>query len=324
MAGVLPGDVITAYAGKPTPDHDALASAKRVADQTRGAAVTVEVTRPDGSAAALPIGTGKLGVNVLPVSKGVAATLLPPATDVVFEVDRLRQTPLDEWFGFRFPPAPKIGFEHADLRVVGDRVVLRREVAFDGGRQWELNHYDVTVEADAANPLRVRKVTYAAPLENFESVGMPAVAEDGARIWRTQWTGREEESGEVISGTRQAVLPTDLPVVPAYFVYALASLMPKKPGNCVHFRPLAEGEGRPMLKSALLVVRREPVAEGDATRSAWRIEQRRAGGQVVGVYWVDDAGRTLRSEYGGPVAYRTTKEEAVAGIHPDIKVRSGN
>lgn len=323
-AGILPGDVLTAYAGQRTKTLEDLQLAKRVATQTRGAAVEVAVTRPDGSTATLPIGTGQLGVEVLPVEEGVAATRLPPATDLTLEVDALRQRPLDAWFGFRFPPAPKLGFEHAVLQVIDDRIELRHEVAFDGGRRWGLNHFVVTVVMDASDPLRVREVTYVAPLAGFESKGTLAVAEDGTRIWRTRWQGRDVESGQAQSGVRQSVVPTDLPIVPSYFVHALASLLPKEAGNAIHFRPLSEGDGRPMLKSALVVVGQEALGDGESEVTVWRVEQRRAGGQVVGTYWVDDAGRILRSDYGGPVAFRTSQAEALASLHPDLEAQTAD
>ncbi len=321
--GVRAGDVLTAYDGVPTRTLEALTKAKRVAAQTLGATVTLELTRPGGEAVSLPIGTGVLGIQVLPVTKGRPATNLPPATAVTFAVDRLRSHPLDEWFGFRFPPAPKVGFEHGILTVEGDAVHLRREVAFDGGRNWGLNHFDVTVTMDGADPLKVRKVTYAYPLQNFQSTGRPVRREDGTLLWYTDWTGRNEETGEAESGAEEIALPTDLPIVPSYFVEALASLVEKQDGACFHFRPLSEGDGVPGLKSALIVVKKEDVAEGDAHVGAWRVEQRRAGGQVVGVYWIADDGRTIRADYGGPVAYRRSKEEATSNIHPDFKVRSG-
>jgi hypothetical protein len=57
------------------------------------------------------------------------------------------------------------------------------------------------------------------------------------------------------------------------------------------------------------------------TVSAWLFEQHRMAGGVAGRYYLDDGGRMLLSDYGGPKAVRGEREEILEGLREELAPR---
>lgn len=320
-AGIRAGEILLGYDEKETRTLQALKKAMAVAEQSRKKEVPLEVLGRDGTVRETVVAPGRLGVDLLPVEKGKSAAGLPAPTPVRFDLERLEKIPIDDWYGFTMGGGPKVGFEHARLELKDGKLHYRREVAFDGGRQYGLQHFDVAiVAAPGATPQAV-SLRFAYPLADALSEGR-FVRKGETVEWVVAYRYREEETGKTIEGKDRVALPVDLPLVPTYFVEVLAALMEKKEGAAFHYRPTMDAQGTPMLRSALVVVGKEPVAIGEDTIPAWRVEQRRMGGQTAATYWVDDQGKVLRSDYGGPIATISTYEEATRGIHPELQVQT--
>lgn len=316
--GVRLGDVIVAYDGLATTTEDALARAKEAASAKER--VTVVLVRADGARAEAEVASGPLGVRVAPVAKGEGVGPLPAATAVVLDWTALEKAPQDDWYTFHLGPGPKKGFEHARVSLEGGRITMRREVAFDGGEQWGLNHFDVTVVVTAEDPPRLVSVRFENPVTAYVGVGEVAAREDGARELRFRWRqGADDDAGE-----RRTVLPPDLPVVAGYFVETLATFMPREQGVCLHLRPVVDGWGTLEVRTALVCAAKETVDLAGEETPAWRFEQRSLAGNVVGTYWVGETGRVVASDYGGAQARRATKEEALADLPEGIRPRSAD
>lgn len=308
--GVNIGDVITSYDGVLTPTLEALGNAKGKASEAGKTTVSMVVVGPDGQSRTVELSPGPIGVGASSVVKGKAAGPLPPATPFVFDFGGVKAEPHDDWYTFHFGEGPKIGFEHGLLHVKGDRLVMRREVAFDGGEQWGVNHFDVTVETTLASPPAVLSVHFANPSTGFWAKGKRH--EDGR--WHFEWTNEDDGTETLVT---QA--PPGLPFIPTYLVETLAAFLPRAEGTCWHYRPMTDSNGDAGLPACLIVVGKEEVKLASGTVEAWKVEQRQLGGQVGGTYWIDAAGRIVKSFYGMPVALRATKAEALNDLHEGIK-----
>lgn len=199
---------------------------------------------------------------------------------------------------------------------MGARLILRREVAFDGGAAWGLNHFDVTIEVKASDPTVVLALGFESPRTGWTSAGEPADLADGSREWRTAWQLGEE------SGQHGRPMRPDLPFVPSYLVAVLAARMEKTEGACLHYRPFQDATGEPMLRACLRVVEREALAEFPASKDVWRLEQHGLGSGLGATFWVDADGRLLKADYGGAQTTRASKEAALAGLHADLAPRT--
>ena len=199
----------------------------------------------------------------------------------------------------------------------GGKVRIRREVAFDGGETWGVNHFDVTVVADLAATPPFTSFRFENPLLGYLSEGEVVAREDGTKVLHRRW-----KEGDAALREADVTLPVDLPVVPSYLVEVLASLLPREAGTCYRYRLLEEGTGGVGLPSALVVVGPEEIEVDGAKVPATRVEQRSLGGAMPLVYWVGPAGRVLRADYGAPTATLSTKEKALEGLHPEIRPRS--
>ncbi len=303
--GVKVGDIFVSYNGVATPDVPALNAAKG----TVGEKLEIEIVVV-GSAGrrTITLAPGQIGVNGAPVEKGVPGGMLPKATGVTFDFSRFAGEGLDQWFAFSLDGRTKVGFEHAKLRFTGGRLFLRREVAFDGGEAWGVNHFDVTVVVTVAPAVDTVMTRFTNPLTGWIMTGRLTRNESGARIWAQKWP----ELGDV-----RAEIPG--PVVPTYLIETLAGMMPLEKGACYRFSPLNEGMGTVGLPSALVVRGREEIEHGLGQVKVWRVEQVVLGGTVAGVYWISEQGRTLKVSYGGAFGIRTTKEAALKDLHPEIK-----
>jgi hypothetical protein len=306
--GVAVGDVFLSYNGVATPDIPALGAAKQaVGELTEIKAVFLG---PEGEKTVI-LAPGPIGVNGAPVVKGEPAGTLPEETGVRLDFSVLEGGEREAWYAFSLDGETKVGFEHVSVKVTGGKLFLRREVAFDGGEQWGVNHFDVTVVAELGPELTAVATRFENPISGWIGTGRRVTGEDGSAAWVKKWP----EEDEVRS-------PLPGPVVPEYLVETLAELMPLQAGACFHFRPITEGMGSIGLPAALVVKGEEEIEFGAGTVKVWRIEQQRLGGTVNGTYFVSEDGRTLRTDYGGAMGTLTTKEAALADLHEDIQPRS--
>ena len=310
--GIQAGDIVTAYDGVPTPTLEALNDAKGKAQAAGKTAIRVTLVGLDRTERTVEIEPGPIGIGATPVEKGVAAGPLPPATPFSFDFASVKDKPHDDWYTFHFGEGPKLGFEHGMLEVKGDHLVLRREVAFDGGEQWGVNHFDVTIETTLTSPPEALRLRFANPATGTWAEGRRQ--EDGT--WHFEWTKEGEDEG---TETRTVTLPKGLPVVPTYLVETLAAFLPRTTGTCWHYRPMVDSNGDALLPACLIVVGKETVKLAAGEVDAWKVEQRQLGGEVGGTYWIDANGRLVKSFYGMPIALLDTKEAALEGLHEDIK-----
>jgi len=308
-AGMEVGDVIVSYGGRPIADLEALVAAK---EATAGReSVEIKAVR-DNRVIVFVLAPGQIGVNLIPVTKGVAAAPLPPMTEFAFDVSRLAKAPRDDWYEFSLPGTGKVGFEHAMLSVEDDHLVLRREVAFDGGEQWGINHFDVRVRMALTPRLHVVSTRFENPVTKW--VGEGILDEENGH-WVFAWGGEGHERG-----TRS--MPVTHENVPDYILESLAALMPQEVGACFHYRTMATGWPGPALMSALRAAAEEELEIGGEKVKTLRFETTTRGGAAGNRHWVDTNGRIVQSYYGGAIARLTTKEKALADLHEKIVPRT--
>jgi hypothetical protein len=268
----------------------------------------------------LTLEPGPIGFMGLAVTKGVPAKALPPDTGVKFDFSRLRKGPQDEWAIFTLDGETPVGFEHGRLHLLGDKLVLRREVGFDGGEQWGLNHFDVTVILETKPRLRVLATSFLNPLTDWLGRG---------RLVRRRGEGRVARWRASFPEAEPRMEPAPKRLLPTYVLESLACFMPREKGACHRFIPLNEGFGQPGLPSALVCEGKEEVllpsfrGEDPERHTAWKYVWYQLGGAVSGTYWVGDDGRTLIADYGGARSYRASGIVATRDIPEGIRLRSG-
>ena len=81
----------------------------------------------------------------------------------MFDIARITQTPkqFEQWYRFVID-GKHVGYEHIRLEHDAEKKLIRSisEVAFDGGEQWGLNHFIVTVTCDDSKPFRAQSVSF--------------------------------------------------------------------------------------------------------------------------------------------------------------------
>jgi hypothetical protein len=315
-AGMRLGDVVFSYGGWPVADLQTLGAAK----EALGEAETIEmVVVRDGKRISFSLSPGQIGFMGVGVEKGVAAPALPADTGVKFDFSALRSGASDRWYLFTLDGETKAGFEHGVLRLRGDTLILRREVAFDGGEQWGLNHFDVIVVARTRPRLRTIATRFKNPLTGWIGTGRLVRAKGEGPRWRAKFPGAEPR-----------MEPAPKRYLPTYLIESLAPFMPRVRGACYRFVPLNEGFGQPGLPSALVCEGRQevmlPAGAAGVTPArkalAWKYVWLQIGGAVGGTYWVDDSGRTVFSDYGGARAYLGTRGPALANLAEGIVPQS--
>ena len=138
---------------------------------------------------------------------------------------------------------------------------------------------------------------------------------DKETIWETTSTPPDAQG----PNTERHFSPRDL--VPTYAILLLAQSMPRVEGTTYRFRPVEEGTGRIMHASALVVAGRTKAELGDHAIEGWQVEWRVLG-RPAHVYWFNDQGTLLAVSYGAAVATPSTKQEALVGLHPDLKPKT--
>ncbi|MEN8148559.1 MAG: PDZ domain-containing protein [Planctomycetota bacterium] len=308
-AGMEPGDLLVSYGGIVVTDVEGLAKAKEA--KAEELAVEVRVLRGD-KVVVFSLPPGPLGVRLFPVEKGVPAADLPKATPFEWDFSSLKESPRDDWYEFHLPGAGKVGFEHARLSIVSGHLFLRREVAFDGGEQWGLNHFDVTVKMALEPKLHAVSTRFENPITKW-------VGEGRFDPEKKAWVFDSGGEGHVGIGRRMPVTAEHLP---DYMVESLSAFLPREVGATFHFRSLNVGMPSNSLMSALHAAAEEQLTIGEATVKTIRFDLVELGGSVVTKHWVDAAGRVVKSDYGGATAIRCTKERALEGLHEKIVPRT--
>lgn len=314
-AGFVPGDVIVAYGGTPVAAIDALREAMQAATAET---IDVEVVRIDGSKKTFTLQPGPMGVQLSAVEKGKGAEPLPPATKIAFDFSSLGKAPHDDWYDFSVGDG-HAGFEHGTVRLEDGKLVMRHEVAFDGGERWGVNHFDVTVVLTAEPVPKLVSFTFQNPVTGYVGEGALVTGEDGKAVLKFTHTGNA--GGPTTVGHE---VPSDLPAIPSYAVETLASCMPREKGACFHYRPVTEGSGEVGRPAALRVVGEEEVEIGGAKTKAFKIQVHGFGGDSSTAFWVNDAGRVVKAEYGGAVATAAPKEDCLKDLHHGLQPRTAD
>jgi hypothetical protein len=138
---------------------------------------------------------------------------------------------------------------------------------------------------------------------------------------RAVWHSRGGPAGEQPT-VAEIPLRGDQSSLPSYAVAQIARLLPQEKGACFRFRPVADWDGKPSLRAAIVCVGAEKVTIGETEHDAWKYEQRQLGGSVLGTYWFDADRRMVKADYGGPVTTISTKAEATDGLNPALKLRT--
>jgi hypothetical protein len=308
--GLAPGDVIVRYGNAPTPTIEALRAA--VGNATGMPCVTMEVVRGEGTRTTYTLAPGLIGVHFVATVKGVPVEPLPPATDVKFDFSRLAEARQDDWYAFHIG-GKHVGFEHGLVFLQGNLLYMRREVAFDAGEQWGVNHFDVSVAVTRDTTPRLVSWRFANPIAGYLGVGK---IEEGGSLRFTTHTR------EGATGVETREVPQDLPAFPSYLIGTLACFMPREKGACFHYRPITDGDGTLGQPSALVVVGEDTIEVDGEDVAAWRLEIRAEGGAASNKFWVDANGHVIKGDYSGAVAVAASKEEALKGLHEAIEPRS--
>lgn len=311
-AGFLAGDVLTRYGAVAVTSIDALREAMQAVESET---VDVVVVRRDGSEKTFALEPGPMGLQLAPVEKGKGVDPLPPATDVAFDFASLAAAPHDDWYAFTMN-GERVGFEHAICTLEDGRLVMRREVAFDGGEQWGVNHFDVTVVLMAEPVPELVSLRFENPIHGYVGQGLPTKDDAGKAVIRyTQSVGDEEEVAE-------HAVPADLPAIPSYVVETLACFMPREQGACFHYRAVEDGSGAVGRPAALLVEGEEEIEVGGTKTKTWRLRVHTFGGGASTAFWVNAARRVVKADYMGAVTVAAKKEDCLKDLHHGLRPRT--
>ena len=311
--GLKQGDIIVSYNNTNVETLHALAEAKKaVAD---GIPSSMVIQRDKGARNIDIIG-GSIGCHIYEVKAGQAIRLRPPATKCMFELQRLADQPaiFENWYAFSID-GKHVGYEHISLEHVKEQSLLRSksEVAFDGGKQWGLNHFVVTVECDDKAPFKARSVNFHTPLSKFTANSKRITRK--TEHWETTFNYIDER-GQKQQEQHRILLPDD--GVPSYVVLQLASLLEREPGACFHFTSLVDGTGERGMPSALIVDKRETLNLNGKDIDCTRCDNVSLQGSSSA--WIDDHNRIIKMQFGpNTFATLSSKAEATKNIDERIK-----
>ncbi|MCZ7648736.1 MAG: PDZ domain-containing protein [Planctomycetota bacterium] len=303
------GDVLTHYAGKAV---GALEDLQALAAEQRGE-VEVGYLR-EGQARTVKVKAGKLGVNLVPVKKGQATELRPPATEVTFDFSKLEGAPRDSWYDFQIG-GKKVGFEHNRLTTAGGRLMLRSTVAFDGGEQWGVNHFEVLAVATARPRPQILETHFTFVPTKVSTAGQ-RIGEPGQEPFKWHASFKGEKGPTSLTSEAPANTMAD------YLITPLASFMPREKGACWHYTVLSEAEGAALLPAGLFAAELEDVKVGVETRSCMRYEVHSMG-RVTRSIWVDEKGQIVKNDYLGAQSVLVSKEAALQGLPESLKGLKG-
>ena len=311
-AGFAEGDVLLTYDEKAVTDLAALASAKEAAAQK--ARIWCEVLRANGEEAKVGLLPGPLGLQLVPIEKGNPPAPLPADTGAAISATAAGEH--DEWYSFSMGDG-QVGLEHLSVRAEGEMLHFTHEVAFDGGEQMGLHHAVVRAVMRCGATVEPVTFSYENALNGWISHSEIVRNEDGRAVWHSAGGPAGEEPR-----VTEIPLRGDQSSLPSYAVAQIARLLPQEAGACFRFRPVADWDGKPGLRSAIVCVAAETITIGETEHATWKYEQRQLGGSVTGTYWFDAGRRMVKAGYGGPVTTLATKAEAMAGLNPELKLKT--
>jgi len=312
--GFAKGDILVSYAAAPTPDDAALDAAKERVEQEKAESVQVEIVR-GGKKLTFTLKPGPIGVMAVAVEKGKKVETRPPATDFAFDFSRLKDGPIEDWQSF-YIRGKKVGFEHNVLAMQDGKLVLDSEVAFDFGNGG-IQHFVVRVVASSGSKPRPISCRFETPLHPFVCKG-----HSKAGRWDSTLSWPEEENGKTVQKSETVSIEMPPDIMPSYLLRYLCAFMPRTAGACFHYTLLSEGSGRLYQAEALFAARLETIDVEGETIEAWRYEYRSMGG-TGNISWIDSEGRVVKNFYGGGTeSFLTTRENALAGLNPQIKPRT--
>ena len=286
------GDIIVSYGGAEITDVNSLLLA--VQGAARQKKLEVRYHR-GGKVKKSRIASGQLGVQLVPLVKGIPVPVYHPETK--YEPDMKAIQPGETWYDFTVG-GKKVGYEHHVTTVTPQSIKVVSVVRF----RFPGYDEDMRMEQELRNGPQLtltsmRYFTRGSELANLRREG-------------------ERMVGTMDGKSFKATVPSG--AVATWAVPLLIRTMPRKAGACLHVQLLSEanfslGEG-----DELLCKGEETVRVNDVPLKAWRYELRQYGA-TGSIYWVDGANRIVKADYGGPVAVLTTREQALRGLPPGVR-----
>lgn len=305
--GVREGDVIVAYGSEETPDLPALNYAKGLVEA--GATVKVRIVRFDEERT-VSLDAGRMGVQILPVKKGVRVEPLPAPSGVVLDLSGVSEEPREDWYAL-YRDGEKSGLGRIEVSRVGRMVYIATEEVFHGeGEEPELRDHEVTVALTATKEPRPVLTVFHDRLNDLTRIAAADEDDHGGTTLTMMTTGAGSDG-------RRGVFPLPRRPIPSYALETIATFLPREEGACLRFQPLVEARGDTAMPGALRCAGRREY--GDAT--AWRFDWHELGSGIVATFWVRDEGRMVGADYGYVRARRTTEEDARTGQPKDIADR---
>jgi len=290
------------------------ATAAKSAAEGKDTVVCV-VRRSDGDTIEVELKPGAVGLQLVPITKGAPPSPLP--ADTGDALDASLADGRDEWSIFELNGTQR-GFEHITLRTEGDVIHLVHEVAFDGAPDFGLHHAIVKLSIRCGVTAEPQTLWYENGLNGWLSEGRLIRDDAGGPVWRAE-SGMPDAKE-----TTEIALRTDIAPVPTYAVAQLARLLPQRKGVCFRFRPINDWDGSASLRAAIICEGSEELEIGGKKVVATKFVQKQLGGTTLGTYWFDAERNLVQADYGGPVAKRSTRAKALAGLNEGLKPRTAD
>jgi uncharacterized protein YndB with AHSA1/START domain len=298
------GDIIVSFNGVATPDWP---SYYKQHTSVRREAVVFEVIR-DGKKIKVESPRDWIawaGSPLLRVQKGVEIHLRPPSTGASIDLDVVAGG-RDHWFKFIEGKSKQIGYEHHVWVEEKETFRFIHESAYES---WGLHHdlIESTLRRSDARPVATKAANL---IGGSEAIGKLAKV-GGEEVWRTE----RRMEGQV----ERTRIPIISEALPSLLAMVIAPLLPKEEGATFHSTPFSESTGEIGFGMATVCRGRDSISIGRKNVDAWRYEHLRLD-QIRGIAWVDDEG-LIRFEDKGVAIIRSTKAEALKGLHPKLKPR---
>ncbi len=328
--GLQPTDIIISYAGHALATVDDL---KALIAQALPPPLSIQVVRGT-TKLTITVAPGRLGCELRPVRTGVDSTLrakrtvpLPPATPFAMDLSALRKAPRESWYAFHLGDHdPQVGFEHLYLAIDHDGLRVAYDFAFDSHQFPIIADYESSV---FALPQGAATVTAIPPLLSTvldgqdihdHGHGQSAMSPSGQLVWSS--TEAVSQQGRWGTVAKTHPMPT-VPLAAALQMH-LGGFLAHQLGACVHY---SRWEDDQPAEHAMKVMREDTIELPDQShRHAWVVQQFSSSGPDL-ICWYGDDGMLLKTEfgaaYGGAWSIMTTHDQALAGLTPSIRVRTG-
>ncbi len=295
-ARLRPGDILTAYGAKQPRSITELRAA--ISASPKGKLVTLAYRRGKATGTA-KVKPGLLGVDAVPVTAGKS---IRPRAATAFSPDLSRLHPGTLWYAFEWK-GKHVGFERRSLSLDQNSVRIDHVVRFK------------TPEFEER--LRMRMDLLRQPGLPFDAILLESGDQDVTRLQRIGpiLTGSARLRGVERSITQEA--PSDL--LPTWALDLVATTLPQRRGACLRYTSLSEGSARPERFCELYCAGPQVLKLDGKDVATHRFEAARLG-QVRGKYWLDESGRLVRADYGGPVAVLRDEAAALRGLPVALKL----